>query len=672
MTLLENIKPFFDWLQLHPVLAGVITYFITIFECLMFLGLLIPGTVFMTAIGTLIGIGVLPFTSITLWAIAGAITGDVISFWVGRHYHEHTATFWLFRRYPKLLQKGEAFFDKHGGKSIFVGRFIGPIRAVLPFIAGMVHMTYRQFLTADIISAIAWAPVYMLPGILLGQASQQLPPEVATKLILFVVLLLLFFWLLYSFIKSSYSWFSRLLDKQLAYLWNFTRHHPRLSPLASFLMDPRTPQAHTQLTLALTCLFSLVSFLLLAFSVAHHGIATYFNEPIYYFMHSLRQPTLDKFLIAMTELSPRILLAFWAIILAVLLIKRNFWTALHWGLVGLLSYGLGDIFKYALHIPRPTGLMQTPSGASFPSGHTLSSISLLGFFAILTVLEHPRKWLRLLIYGVTTLVISLIIFSRVYLTAHWLTDVLGGILLGISIISALTLSYRRKKQENAISIAKLGIIGLVTLLILWSANLFHEYHKQLKNYQLYSPPTHLLDIKTWWEQAKQKKPTYLMNRFGRSIEILNIQWADKHSTIQHTLEKRGWRTLPEKRLLTTIYHLSLRQHDPEVPLFISSNAGKKPDLIMSKYFPATHHLLVLKLWKTHRFNDGLTLWLGLVQYQKTWHLQFEPLKKSHSNYSIPANNLLQRDLEDYHIKSVSYPNSRSGTLFITSAKHCSD
>ena len=147
-----------------------------------------------------------------------------------------------------------------------------------------------------------------------------------------------------------------------------------------------------------------------------------------------------------------------------------------------------------------------------------------------------------------------------------------------------------------------------------------------------------------------------MNRFGQSVETLNIQWADKLSSIQHNLEKHGWHPLPKTRLLTTIYHLSLRQHDPTTPLFISANAGKKPALTMAKYFPKTHNLLILKLWSapTH-FSNGTPLWLGLVHYQKTWRLQFQPLKKSHSIYLMPADKLLQKDLQHYQVKSSLYP-----------------
>lgn len=661
---LPDLKPFFDWLQIHPYLAGLITYFVSFLECLVMIGFLVPGTVFMTAIGTLIGIGVLPFTPIVIWAIAGAITGDVLSFWIGKHYHHHTKDFWLFRRYPQLLKKGEAFFDKHGGKSIFFGRFIGPIRAILPFIAGMVRMPWRQFLIADIISAIAWAPVYMLPGILLGQASQQLPPEAASKLIIFVVLLLLFIWLVYAFIKSCYAWFSRLLDKQIAYLWRFTRNHPKLKTITSLLTDYRHPQSHAQLALALVCTFCALGFLAIAFSVTHYGIATYLNEPIYHLMRSFRQHNLDKFLVVMTELSPRILGVFWMLMLGFFLIKRNFWLSLHWGLAGLLSYGLADVFKHILHIARPIGLVQTPLGHSFPSGHTVSGISILGFFAILIAIERPKPQ-RMLVYGLASFIILLIMFSRIYLTAHWFSDVFGGALLGISILTGLTLSYRRKMDHTTIPSGKIAILGILILLLCWGANLAYGYKKLLSNSQLFFPEQ-TINFNNWWNDAKFQIPIYRIGHFGQKIEVLNIQWAGKLSDIQNHLERQAWYTLPKAKIFTTLYKLSLHTNDPNIPLFISSNAGQAPALTMTKYFPATHNLLVLNLWNSHKIlSNGMPLWLGLVHYHKTWHLQFRPLKKqTNMQYFITADQLLLHDLKSYTVKNVNYPASHSRVLFI--------
>jgi membrane protein DedA with SNARE-associated domain/membrane-associated phospholipid phosphatase len=661
---LPDLKPFFDWLQIHPHLAGLITYFISFLECLVMIGFLVPGTVFMTAIGTLIGIGILPFTPIVLWAIAGAITGDVLSFWIGRHYQQHTKDFWLFRRYPKLLQKGEIFFDKHGGKSIFFGRFIGPIRAILPFIAGMVRMPWRQFLIADIISAIAWAPAYMLPGILLGQASQQLPPEVASKLIIFVVLILLFFWLVYAFIKSCYAWFSRLLDKQVAYLWRFTRSHPKLKTITSLLTDYRHPQSHAQLALALICIFCAICFLAVVFSIAHHGVATSLNEPIYHLMRSIRQQNLDRFFVVMAELSPRILAVFWILMLGFFLVKRNFWLSLHWALAGLLSYSLADVFKHILHIARPTGLVQSPLGASFPSGHTVSGISILGFFAVLIAIKKPKSQ-RMLVYGLISFIILLVMFSRIYLTAHWFSDIFGGALLGISILAGLTLSYRRKIDHTTISSSKIAALGILVLLVCWGANLIHDYKKLLLNSQLFfSEQT--INYNTWWNTAKFQQPIYRIGHFGQKIEALNIQWAGKLSDIQNHLEKHAWHTLPKAKIYKTLYKLSLHNHDPNLPLFVFSNAGQAPALTMTKYFPATHNLLVLNLWNSHTMlSNGLPLWLGLVHYHKTWHLQFQPLKKQTIvQHFIPADQLFFHDLNSYIVKNVNYPNSHTNVLFI--------
>jgi membrane protein DedA with SNARE-associated domain/membrane-associated phospholipid phosphatase len=667
---LQDIKPIFEWLQLNPLAAGGVTFLVCFFECLLLVGLLIPGTVIMTAIGTLIGMGILPFTSITLWAIAGAITGDVVSFLIGYHYRERTATLWPFYRYPKLLQKGKDFFDQHGIKSIFIGRFIGPLRPVLPLIAGMVSMPKRQFIIADSISAVFWAPIYMLPGILLGQASQQLPPDVATKLLLFVVLVLTLFWVIYSLIRSCSAWFHHALDAQIAKLWHFTQQHPRLKPLTSFLIDPYHPKSHTPLALFLGGVFSLLGFILVALSVKNHGILTAWNEPIYHLMHSLRSPGFDRFFVAVTEISPRVLILFWGAVLLIFLIKRYFWASLHWVLLLFFGYGLGSLVKNILRITRPTGLIQTPTGFSFPSGHTFSSVCILGFFAVLIALDRKQKT-RNVIYGTTALLISVILFSRIYLTAHWFTDVLGGLFLGLSVVFALTLSYRRKKNRPSLTQNSWVGLALLILVAIWGGNLYREYGSELAGYQLKKPVLQSQRLEDWWSPTQNTKPLYRTNVLGERIDILNLQWAGPLSSIQQQLEKKGWHVIPKKNFWSALYQFTTRQNDEVIPLLIKPfYAGKPPVLVMSLCLTKTHRRLLLLLWETPtRFENNWPLWVGMVHSQQTWRLQFQATHHVLKQSSPAAGEVLFEQLAPLQIKRIFYPAQHKTVYFVKSPEN---
>ena len=215
----------------------------------------------------------------------------------GLPFSQHIRDFWPFRSHPNLLVKGEQFFNRHGGKGIFFGRFVGPVRPILPVIAGMMSMPPTRFLVADITSAILWAPLYMLPGVLIGAASQQLPPEVATKLILFVIGAIILFSLISWLIQRTYAWFSNLLDNQIAWLWRFTEKHPRLIGLRSLLMDPHDPHNHSQLALAIGLTVLVILFFILSYSVFHHGFLTQLNEPLNYFLRGIRTTCADKFLL---------------------------------------------------------------------------------------------------------------------------------------------------------------------------------------------------------------------------------------------------------------------------------------------------------------------------------------------------------------------------------------
>ena len=97
-------------------------------------------------------------------SILGAVLGDSVSYWIGRRFGGGIAQIWPFSRNPELLPSGIQFFQRHGGTSVFIGRFFGPIRAVIPLAAGMMRMPRGRFWVANITSALVWAPMLLLVG----------------------------------------------------------------------------------------------------------------------------------------------------------------------------------------------------------------------------------------------------------------------------------------------------------------------------------------------------------------------------------------------------------------------------------------------------------------------------------------------------------------------------
>src|ERR1700722_20140485 len=118
---IDELRPFFGWLHSHPHWAGFFVFLISFGESIAVFGLLVPGSVVMTAIGALMGAGILPIYPMLAWAIAGAVLGDIFSFWLGAYFHQDVRNIWPFTRYPQVLTKGEEFFERHGGKSVFLG-----------------------------------------------------------------------------------------------------------------------------------------------------------------------------------------------------------------------------------------------------------------------------------------------------------------------------------------------------------------------------------------------------------------------------------------------------------------------------------------------------------------------------------------------------------------------
>ena len=144
-----------NWIAINQSWAYIIVAVIAFGESLAIVGLIVPGAFLLFGIGGLIGLGQLEVWPTLISAMIGAILGDGISFWLGYHYREHLAQIWPFTRYPALIEKGKVFFKRHGGKSIIFGRFVGPIRPIVPAIAGMMRMSVPKYISINILSAVA-------------------------------------------------------------------------------------------------------------------------------------------------------------------------------------------------------------------------------------------------------------------------------------------------------------------------------------------------------------------------------------------------------------------------------------------------------------------------------------------------------------------------------------
>lgn len=148
-------------------LSMLFVFLIAIGEAVFILGIFVPSTPVLLITGGLIAEGKLPFWEIYLATVVGAVIGDAISYSVGYWLKDSVKTAWPFRNYVGLIERGELFFANHGGKAIFIGRFIPGVKAVIPGIAGMVGMPYRYFSIINVVSAFVWAAAHIIPGMLL-------------------------------------------------------------------------------------------------------------------------------------------------------------------------------------------------------------------------------------------------------------------------------------------------------------------------------------------------------------------------------------------------------------------------------------------------------------------------------------------------------------------------
>ncbi|MHB8426447.1 MAG: HAD-IC family P-type ATPase [Acidiferrobacterales bacterium] len=208
---------------------------------------------------------------------------------------------------------------------------------------------------------------------------------------------------------------------------------------------------------------------------------------VYHLLQLIRAPAIDRMLVAVTELGDvQVLLPVILVTLAWLLIRRLWLTAGYWLATIGIAEVLANLLKLALHRPRPGSFYSGAAQFSFPSGHTTMSTVVYGFLAFLLCRQAlPR--LRRPIMAVAGTLIGLIALSRIYLGAHWLTDVLGGLSFGVAWVAAFAIAYEYQSHE-LLRPEKFAAIVLATLVIAGGVHIAASQHADLLRYA--PRPTH--------------------------------------------------------------------------------------------------------------------------------------------------------------------------------------
>ena len=165
-------------------------------EAALFMDLLVPGEVGMVVLGAAAADAGHPVPLLVAFAAAGALAGDTVSYALGRRYGRSLIQRFrlLRRRLEPVVDEAERHFEEHGGRSVFVARFVGALRAVVPVVAGISRLPVRTFLAFDAPAAVVWAALTMSLGALLGPQVADRVDQVGTVVSVVAVVALAAWW----------------------------------------------------------------------------------------------------------------------------------------------------------------------------------------------------------------------------------------------------------------------------------------------------------------------------------------------------------------------------------------------------------------------------------------------------------------------------------------------
>ena len=436
-----------------------------------FVGLIAPGEFTVILGGVIAGQGEISVMLLLALTWLAAFLGDTTSFVIGSRLGRG----FLEKHGPRVkitsarLTQVETYFARHGGKTILIGRFIGLVRALAPFIAGSSKMPYRRFAPYSVIGTGLWAATFVLLGYFFWRSFEEVAGIAGRATIGFGIVVGTIAAVVYGYRRLRHeeerrrlgTWFERqgrrpLLRPVAAVTRPLWRRVLRpigrvVAPQVRFLWGRITPGG---LGIELTTTLAIASVGVFVFGAYANELhenprLTPADREIEEIALELENDVVVDIVKVLTDLGSLPVLLPLLAIAAGLLVWRRRPVELGVLLIGFaLTYLAVHLAKAGVDRPRPIRPLESTTGSAYPSGHAAYATAHVAM-AVIGARVLPGLASRAAFVLAAIVVAAVIGLTRVYLRAHYWSDVLGGWALGCGVFGAvaalaLLVSYMRQ------------------------------------------------------------------------------------------------------------------------------------------------------------------------------------------------------------------------------------
>ncbi|RQH05462.1 VTT domain-containing protein [Paraburkholderia dinghuensis] len=609
-------------LTAHAQWTLAVVFAASFLESMALIGTFIPGSTAMFIAGAFAGTGTVNLGWLFVVAIAGAVGGDALSYWIGHRYRDALAQRWPFSRYPDMFAKAHEYFLRNGARSVILARFVAPLRAVVPIVAGMAGMTPMRFFVMNVISALIWAPAHILPGVVFG-ASLQIAGAVSFRLVVIVVILALAGWLIWRFtrilLQHLDAWASA--SRRSAARWA-QEHHGAAGRRLARLLDPAQPAFGAVIAITALLPIGAAIFSYVLGNLLHGNLLAQVDHSVRQFLYSIHSVWADAALARIETLGS-------TATLAALIVTGIIWMAFerHWRTIAywIIAAAVSQVLIFSIRL----GVHHAPHGGEsvaafvFPSDRVATMVIVYGFLMFLLV-RRVNRLQGAMVASLGNVIIVAATFAGLYFDRFLFSDAIGGAALASIWIAAIVLMSLWRYPNRP---TPRHFMPSVVLAVLAVSFALQPGTVKRGAAPVETPP--VVVSKTEWTGALWKTlACYRFDMKGERREPMTLQWAANAGDMRDALRDAGWSEGAHFTMRDALSLVAPQVNVLTLPLLPKLNNGMPSPLVFARVPPHGDSTRpddqrdVLRFWPTgyalgpENGGAAVPIWTGSVIHER--------------------------------------------------------